>query len=756
MRKEIMLAAAIVLTFFVASAICLADGASADPSESNADEITVTVNGEIKNIVKTDGTDSYLFDTASTNSDSGIISTGKGDTFQNYEIFTGSDYVGASLEIHIPEGKALYLMKGSKINHYAVDFSDGLSSIKITGTGELKVLKEMSSETVHQRYIGFNGVPTTIDGITLQDEVLIFGGSIATESKLDSTDLRIISLTYENSADNSAQIVAGSRFGDVGTTNLVIDNVDSNGVKVRVFGGSYNTFQLLTVCGNVSESNVTINGGVYTEVYGGNYLMNTDPNDLEVPSSSRCESTNVTINGGTVDIVYGGGYDNDDGKFTISTGDTCITVAGTADITNIFGGGHYSETDSTHLIMTGGNVSSNIFGGSRFAGETGDVRIDVSGGSFKSSIYGGNFAQESNSDHCNDITITMTGGSVAGNVYGGGSHSGCGDVIINIVGDVEFSKDSRIYGGSNDSGDVGDIKITVKDVKYVHSIYGGSLGSKTELGGHSDSASITVDNSNVRETYGGGRYATTDVSETVYLAGSTVENHVFGGGYGAPVKSTHIVINDGVSVAHSVYGGGHYDSTESVTIDILGGDIGRGVLAGGRDDNSLNSGNTGSSSVGNAVINVYGGNIGQTGDKDRGVFAGGGSDDENGQITGSVSINIHGGNVYAVTLSDANVTNPTTPPQTPEVEISGGTFNTSIKNEWLADGLSVSYDSEGNVIIGESRPPIIWDDDDEYIPPIVPAQPEDSGNDTTTIVACAAAAVVAALMAAFLILDRRH
>ena len=555
---------------------------------------------------------------------------------------------------------------------------------------------------------------------------------------------------YENEKDKGAFIVAGSRFADVQVTNLTINSITvEDDVNVSVFGGCLNSFQTRDSCGSVGTSNVTVNGGDYSYIMGGSYQEGYS-NGYEVDKSSTCGTTNVTLGSGvTVDNVYGGGYND------VSTGTTNITIDGANVEYNVYGGGWLSGAESTNVKITDGQASF-VYGGSRTSGEVGDTSIMMSGGTV-SSIAGGNYrASTDEHDSSGDSSITITGGSITGSIFGGGTYSGCGDVSMNISGDVEFSKDSCIYGGSRLSGNVGDITITVKDVPWVHTIYGGALGSKDTSGGHSDSVSITVDNSDIRQTYGGGYYSATDVSETTYLAGSTVENHVFGGGYGAPVKSTHIVINDGVSVAHSVYGGGHYDSTESVTIDILGGDIGRGVLAGGRDDNSSNPQNTGSSSVGDAVINVYGGNIGQTGDKDRGVFAGGGSDDENGQVNGSVSINIRGGNVYAVTLSDANVTNPTTPPQTPEVEISGGTFNTSIKNEWLADGLSVSYDSEGNVVIGESRPPIIWDDDDEYIPSIVPAQPEDSGNDTTTIVACAAAAVVAALMAAFLILDRRH
>lgn len=752
MRKEIMLAAAIVLTFFVASAICLADGASADPSESNADEITVTVNGEIKNIVKTDGTDSYLFDTASTNSDSGIISTGKGDTFQNYEIFTGSDYVGASLEIHIPEGKALYLMKGSKINHYAVDFSDGLSSIKITGTGELKVLKEMSSETVHQRYIGFNGVPTTIDGITLKDEVLIFGGSIATESELDSTDLRIISLTYENNADNSAQIVAGSRFGDVGMTNLVIDNVDSNGVNVRVFGGSYNTFQLLTVCGNVSESNVTINNGVYTEVYGGNYLLNTDPNDAEVPSSSRCESTNVTINGGTVGTVYGGGYDNDDGTFSVSTGNTCITVTGAAEITNIFGGGHYSETDNTRIVMCGGSVST-IYGGSRYVGDTGNVQIEVSGGSI-GTVYGGSYAQSTSTSSCEDVKIILTGGTIGSSVYGGGRYSSVNDVNIDISGSVQFDqKYAYVYGGSLGSGGANCVNINVSNVQgeEIWCIHGGSAEFNGVKGGDVETSNIVVENSWIREIYGGGDNGDVGSASIVLRNGTVIGNHVFGGGHGGDTASAYIRVDDNVVVSHSVYGGGYNSNTAETLIEIYGGTIGRGVMAGGRDGADV-----GSSSVEKAIINVYGGEIGYGDVKDLGIFAGGGSDDETGKAV-NVNINVMGGRVYSITMSDANKTSESMKPDNAVTKITGGSFSTPIDDSWVPDGYEFTTDSEGNVVISESRPPIIWDDDDEYIPQIVPAQPSDSGDDnTTTIVACAAAAVVAALMAAFLILDRRH
>ena len=748
MKKEIVILTALLLVAVPLIMATSSDGADGDSTP------TVTIGGESLAVTKIDSSDEYyLIDVSAGSGDnfSKYATDDSKDTFTNYEILTKSEYDNADLKITIPSGTTLYLINATRQDHYGVNFNDSLNSITISGEGNLDAAPQAPGD-ICQRYIGFNGVPTTIDGIEITDIVMLYGGSIANDdAKLPSTDLLIRSLSatdFTQNDDKSTYIVAGSRFSDVDETNLTIESLTaSDDINVSVFGGCHNTFQTRDSCGSVDVTNVTVNGGSYLAIYGGSYQYGYSKNyEGVVPISSTCGETNVKLGTGvTVGNVYGGGYAD------VNTTSTNVTIDGASVTSNVYGGGHQSGAETTSVTFISGNAID-VYGGSRTSGIVGDTAVTISGGSINS-IYGGNYrGTDSTEDSTGNVSIMVTGGSISGNVYGGGCRSGSEDVNISVIGDVTFDTDSVIYGGSCYNGEVSSVVITVKDVLWVHSIYGGSLGNKESPGGETGSARIVVDNSYVRQSYGGGYYSTTGTTETIYKSGSTVQNHIFGGGYGAPVTSTHIVVEEGVSVAHSVYGGGHYSSTDDVVIDILGGDIGRGVLAGGRDDNSSNPDNKGLSSVGDAVINVYGGNIGQTGDKDRGVFAGGGSDDENGQVTGKVSINILGGNVYAVTLSDANVKDPILPRESPEVEISGGKFNTPIKSEWLADGVDFTYDSEGNMVITESRPPTSWDD--EELPPFVPTQ--DSDDDTVTIVACAAAAAVAAIMAVFLIIDRKR
>ena len=748
MKKEIVLLTALLLVAVPLIMATSSDGADGDSAP------TVTIGNENLEVKSTGSNNEYYLIDVSTGSGdnfSKYATDDDKDTFTNYKILTRSDYNGKDLKITIPSSTTLYLINVTKQDHYGVNFNDSLNSITISGEGNLDAAPQAPGN-ICQRYIGFNGVSTTIDGIEITDIVMLYGGSIANDDvKLSSTNLFIRSLSatdFTQNDDKNTYIVAGSRFSDVGVTNLNIESLTvSDGINVSVFGGCHNTFQTRDSCGSVDETNVVVNGGSYLAIYGGSFQgLYSDGWENKVPKDSICRETNVTVGPNvTVKNVYGGGY------LDVSSGNTNVLVQGATVTENVYGGGLRSGAETTNVTFISGNARD-VYGGSRTSGIVGDTAMTISGGSINS-IYGGNYrGTGSTEDSTRNVSIMVTGGSISGNVYGGGCRSGSEDVIISVIGYVTFDTDSVIYGGSCYNGEVSSVEITVKDVPWIHSIYGGSLGNTEFPGGKTGSARIVVDNSYVRQSYGGGYYSTTGTTETIYKSGSTVQNHIFGGGYGAPVTSTHIVVEEGVSVAHSVYGGGHYSSTDDVVIDILGGDIGRGVLAGGRDDNSSNPENKGLSSVGDAVINVYGGNIGQTGDKDRGVFAGGGSDDENGKVTGRVSINILGGNVYAVTLSDANVKDPIPPKETPEVEISGGKFNTPIESEWLADGVDFTYDSEGNMVITESRPPTSWDD--EELPPFIP--PQDSGDDTVTIVACAAAAAVAAIMAVFLIIDRKR
>lgn len=342
--------------------------------------------------------------------------------------------------------------------------------------------------------------------------------------------------------------------------------------------------------------------------------------------------------------------------------------------------------------------------------------------------------------------MTMIGSSVyAGSMYG---DVGAAEIVLESLSADSGTK--YVYGGNNCMGEVGSSYVYLRgcDVSSIY-IYGGGSGTSSVV-----RANIIATGGTYNFIVGGGSGSSSVNHASITFGGDAVSrSHIYGGGMnGSCTGSVNVTVNGGCA-QYSVYAGGFRSNVGTAVVNVTGGEIYRGVLAGGR------GGSVDLGKVDDATINISDGIIGIQGDKDRGVFAGGGTDDESTGIVGHVVIRISGGQIYKVTNSDANVTTPVEN-ENSNYTITGGSFSNSIDSSWVPDGYEIGYDSEGNMVVGESPevdPPYNpgWGDDDDYIP-IPPVVYEDSGeDDTVTIVACAAAAVVAAIMAVFLIIERR-
>ena len=318
--------------------------------------------------------------------------------YNNYEIMTDSSFVEADLIITIPKETTLScfnvanLSDSGKEQPHGVEFSDGLKSITITGAGTLTSGSGNEANIV----IGFNGVPTIIDGITLSMSVsTIYGGSVAPRADLDSTFVTIENLTL----NKGTTIVAGSRHSDVGTTNIIVNNLTITSGTASIYGGNLNTQDrhgILEKVGNVTESNVTVSGGSMYAVFGGG------------AGDSKVTESNVNITGGTIARVFGGGNSGSEVQ------NTNVNVGGTVIVSQrVFGGGWSSDSGTTNVTVTGGKIISDVVGGGFEKSKTESANIEITGGTIGRGVVAGGLAYtQGNTSTTGAASIVVSGGVI--------------------------------------------------------------------------------------------------------------------------------------------------------------------------------------------------------------------------------------------------------------------------------------------------------------------------------------------------------
>lgn len=318
--------------------------------------------------------------------------------YNNYEIMTDSSFDEADLIITIPEGTILScfnvanLSNSGKEQPHGVEFSDGLKSITIAGAGTLTSGSGSEANIV----IGFNGVPTKIDGITLSTKVsTIYGGSVAPGADLDSTFVTIENLNL----NTGTNIVAGSRHSDVGTTNIIVNNLTITSGTASIYGGNLNTQDrhgTLGIVGDVTESNVTVSGGSMYAVFGGG------------AGESKVTESNVKITGGTIARVFGGGNSGSEVQ------NTNVNVGGTAVVSQrVFGGGWGSDSGITNVTVTGGEIVSDVVGGGFENSKTESANIEITGGTIGRGVVAGGLAYtQGNTSTTGAASIVVSGGVI--------------------------------------------------------------------------------------------------------------------------------------------------------------------------------------------------------------------------------------------------------------------------------------------------------------------------------------------------------
>ena len=413
-----------------------------------------------------------------------------------------------------------------------------------------------------------------------------------------------------------------------GTAFVLTTTTDDEGNTIpasgRIFGcnnlnGTPKGTVLVKVLKTTPANGATRAKGTYEvqAVYGGGNLAAYDPTDpfaegqfteytyssVTAPHDNTDKPVQVVIDGcdeTSIEYVYGGGN-------AAPTPATDVTVIGSYEIGNVFGGGNGKDKytlDSGATWNNSNGADVGYLGSTRYG--TGKSLASVFGGTVHY-IFGGSNTKgnirvisEAAIDEASDCPLDVE------EIYGGGNEAYMeGDSKISL-GCIDFLQE--IYGGAKNANIGGDIVLTITSGHFDRVFGGNNLGGTIE-------GSITV---NIEETgcnpitigelYGCGNAAayTTPSGKTdptINIKSFTSIGRVFGGGLGEgavvtgnPTVNINEVVGENASMTPTtVYAGTTRTLSDGTTVtlpDHTAGEIGAiGTVFGGGNAAAVN-GNT--------------------------------------------------------------------------------------------------------------------------------------------------------------------
>lgn len=346
--------------------------------------------------------------------------------------------------------------------------------------------------------------------------------------------------------NGSTQVILGTGG------NVTVAGNAENATTGVVFGGGQNA----PVAGN---TNVTVNDGIYSTIFGGNDA-----------SGEIQGTTNVSVTGGQTDHVYGAGreatYSGSGASVLVNTAvQNTSGVDASANVSEVYGGG-YGEgavTDKTSVEIQSGRVTTAYAGGN--AAETRDTEISVTGGKVTTIFGGGNAATVTGSStvevnttddeqHVDTVfagnnkasmaikpTLNFEDGKI-GTVYCGGNQgvmtytSDNGGMAYDF--DYPDIKIGTVFAGCNNTTEqTSDVKLTLVSGTY-DTVYGGN-----NQNGNMEQTNVVVNASSdsakpldITTVYGGGNQA--DAVNTSVAVKNGKVSAVYGGGNAATVTDS--------------------------------------------------------------------------------------------------------------------------------------------------------------------------------------------------------------------------
>ena len=332
--------------------------------------------------------------------------------------------------------------------------------------------------------------------------------------------------------------------------------------------------------GSVNESTtVTIDGDaeIGAEGSGGGYVFAAARGDASEPTMATVGSSNLIINGGTIWMDAFGGGQNGAVKGAVTVSMTDGTVKG-----DVYGGGALANTNTDnwvtdHLVYTDEAVtgltvdSSPVDGYFTRSGSVGSYTYTPASGKAADATTYYRILKATN--------ITMTGGTIEGKLYGGGLGQKTGineatsDIAANVYSPVLITMSgglaTDVFGCNNING--------APQTAATIVISGGTIANSVYGGGNvaafTGNTNVTMSDGSAGYIYGGGLGSTAIVTgdTRVAISGGTINQDVYGGGSQADVTGDVNVSVSGGEVKHDVYGGGALANTNTAnTLEAAG------------------------------------------------------------------------------------------------------------------------------------------------------------------------------------------
>lgn len=450
-------------------------------------------------------------------------------------------------------------LKGNAIGNKVILFDDdsvvnfsvtGGHSEENVGNANSNIVEIQAGNVKRSVYGGRN-----LEGNANNNIVNIFGGTIGDAANCGTHGNCSVYGGYSDigtgtSNSNTINITAGTIMKDVfggrndeGDANLNEIYISLDGdIKGSVFGGWSNTG-----IGNANNNKIEMTGGkIGADLFGG---RNEYGNSY---------SNQVFISGGEIANNLYGGYSN------FATGAALynrVEISGTALIKkNVYGGYNLiGKADSNIVLMSGGEVQNNLFGGfSNDGTSTANSNIvSISGGvigdaSFSFSVYGG--ANKEGDANLNTVNISGNA-DIKANIFGGWSDNGAGNANNNkLVFADNANVEGKIYAGKNDQGNANYNNIYIQD----------SVTLKNEVyGGYSDTGAGTASNNTINinggaltnKVYGGYNINGDSNDNIINITGGNASSDIYGGHSNTGnANNNKIEITSGAT-ANSLYGG---------------------------------------------------------------------------------------------------------------------------------------------------------------------------------------------------------
>ena len=446
---------------------------------------------------------------------------------------------GSGRNVDMPKfiGNLDIKVTGGSINNI---YGSGSAAYITNGTGGEKssVNVEVTGGTVKNIYAAGIGGAESVGtyqgpgGIlnTLTEETAANCGSLTGNAKIEIGGNAVITGNIYASGSGYDKKEYGKENaylkGDVEIT------VKGGMIEGNIFGGGKGSETLdYENCARVkADSSVKINifaGTVEGNIYGGGEMAKSEsPAEINISEAAQIKGN-----------VYGGGKN---GEIIISSA-ASNTAAGeeSTSAENAAAEGDAYVTKTASVLISGGNIEGNVYGGGENAKVDGSALVTVRGGDIKGNVYGGGalglVTQKSG--------VNIEGGVIAGAVYGG------------AFGETDAY---YVYGGST---------VNMTGGWVCKNVYGGS-----EL-------SNDGNDENGKEAAAGNSVADEGLV-FVNLVGGVVDGNVFGGGYKGKVQgSTHLHIGKG-ALDNCKYYSSHQDEKPVLT-PVTDLQVGGSVYAGG-------------------------------------------------------------------------------------------------------------------------------------------------------------------------------